>query len=143
MPPLVIGPIDFGPWRSNEHAPVITKTCANSRKYRLARQMLKHNRGVHQTSIEEDPRALPLARCFIVRTGLRDDMAKERDLVDPGQRPALGAQLLLDNPPARLLDRCVPAPTELLDQRRFSAAGTSRDYYEPVYGNAFLPFVEL
>jgi hypothetical protein len=63
----------------------------------------------------------------------RQHLFEEGDRIDPGECIAAIAQLLRDDPPARLRDDGMAAPSEFVEQRRLAAAGAARQDDETVY----------
>jgi hypothetical protein len=86
-----------------------------SRKNRLAGQVLKGGGGIDQASVKEHPAGY-IADRGAVSQRERDGAPSEGGLVDPRQCRAVRKQLFLDDPPARLFDGDLPAPAEFTQE---------------------------
>jgi hypothetical protein len=79
--------------------------------------VLKSDRGIDQTSIEEHPFIFLAASGSEVRQCQRDATPSERGPVHPGERGAFEFELFPDDPAARFFNKSVAAPAQLDEQR--------------------------
>ena len=101
---------------------------------RLARQMLKSCRSVHQAPVKENP---PLMRTCgnLVGERHRKGAAQKGGLVYPRKGRAAAFDLFTNDPPPRLFDDGVPASSKLSKQGGLSASRAPRDHNEAIHIN--------
>src|SRR5205085_2638643 len=95
-PPRVVH-VNLRPRRHQKNPPMVTMSPGEPRQHPLARMELEGRSGVDQSSIEEHPAGESRRACAIGE-GHCNGAASEPGCIDPRQRQAVAAQLLLDDP---------------------------------------------